>query len=155
MIAEYEIRLAAPGDAREISELSRDTIEHGLPWRWTAQRIAHCITDDATNVAVARQAGALLGFASMKYEEEQAHMLLFAVHPARRRKGVGAALLSWLEETVRVAGIDLIWLEARASNAAAIAFYRRHGFEELGVRRGYYQGVEDAVRMAKDLWRHF
>lgn len=151
MIAEYEVRLAVPGDAREISELSRDAIEHGLPWNWTRQRVTHCIADDATNVVVVRQRGSLLGFAIMKYGEEQAHMLLFAVDPAHRRKGVGTALLFWLEQTARIAGIDLIRLEARASNTGAIAFYRRHGFEVLERRKGYYLGVEDAVRMAKDL----
>jgi ribosomal protein S18 acetylase RimI-like enzyme len=78
--------------------------------------------------------------------------VLLAVHPAHRRKGVGSALLSWLEATTRVAGMNLIRLEARTQNSEAIAFYHRHGFEELGLRRGYYQGVEDAVRMAKDLW---
>jgi ribosomal-protein-alanine N-acetyltransferase len=152
MIAEYEIRLAVPGDALAISELSRDAIEHGLPWNWTPRRVAKSIAASATNVAVVRQGDTLVGFAIMEYGDEEAHVVLFAVHPAYRRKGVGSQLLSWLEATTRVAGIDLIRLEARAQNAAAISFYRKHGFKELGLRKGYYLGVEDAVRMAKDLW---
>jgi ribosomal-protein-alanine N-acetyltransferase len=152
MIAEYEVKLAVPGDALAISELSRDAIEHGLPWNWTPRRIAKSIAASSTNVAVVRQGDSLVGFAIMEYGEEEAHMLLFAVHPAHRRKGAGSKLLSWLEATTRVAGIDLILLEARAQNAGAISFYRKHGFKELGLRKGYYQGVEDAVRMAKDLW---
>lgn len=152
MIAEYEVKLAVPGDALAISELSRDAIEHGLPWNWTPRRIARSIADRSTNVAVVRQDDTLAGFAIMEYGEEDAHVVLFAVHPAYRRKGVGARLLSWLEATTRVAGIDLIRLEARARNAQAISFYRKHGFVEMGLRKGYYQGVEDAVRMAKDLW---
>jgi ribosomal-protein-alanine N-acetyltransferase len=103
-------------------------------------------------VAVVRQGDRLVGFAIMEYGEVQAHMVLFAVHRAHRRKGVGSALLSWLEATTRVAGIDLIRLEARARNTDAISFYLKHGFTVLGLRKGYYQGVEDAVRMAKDLW---
>jgi ribosomal-protein-alanine N-acetyltransferase len=67
---------------------------------------------------------------------------------------VGSALLSWLEATARVAGINLIRLETRARNGVAISFYREHGFEVLGLCKSYYQGVEDAVRMAKDLWLH-
>jgi ribosomal-protein-alanine N-acetyltransferase len=152
MIAEYEVKLAVPGDAFGISELSRDAIEHDLPWNWTPSRVAKSIADRSTNVAVVRQRDNLVGFAIMKYGEEEAHVLLLAVDPAHRRKGVGTALLSWLETTARIAGIDLIRLEARAKNAGAILFYRTHGFKELGLRKGYYQGVEDAVRMAKDLW---
>lgn len=152
MIAEYEVRLAIPADARAISELSRDAIEHGLSWNWTPRRVARSIAEKSTNVVVVRKNGRLLAFAIMQYGDDEAHVALLAVHPAHRRKGVGSALLSWLEATTRIAGIDLIRLEARARNAEAIAFYRKHGFKELGLRKGYYQGVEDAVHMAKDLW---
>jgi len=44
-----------------------------------------------------------------------------------------------------------VFLEVRASNAAALALYRSAGFREIGVRRGYYQnanGSEDAITMA-------
>jgi ribosomal-protein-alanine acetyltransferase len=154
MIGEYEVKLAGRGDIRGISELSRDAIEFGLPWTWTPRRVAKSIAESSTNVVVVRQGGSLAGFAIMEYGEEEAHVLLLAVHPANRRTGVGSALLSWLEATTRVAGMNLIRVEARAQNGGAISFYRKHGFEELGLCKGYYQGVEDAVRMAKDLWLH-
>src|SRR2546426_5643948 len=125
MIAEYEVKLAVPGDALEISELSRDAIEHGLSWNWTPRRVAKSIVESSTNVVVVRQGDSLVGFAIMKYGEEEAHVLLLAVHPAHRRKGAGSTLLSWLEATARVAGIDLIRLEARAQNAGAISFYQK------------------------------
>jgi ribosomal-protein-alanine N-acetyltransferase len=140
MIGEFEITLAVAGDVRQISELSRDAIESGLRWSWTPPRVARSIGESASNVIVVRQDDNLVGFAIMEYGEEEAHVVLLAVHPAHRRKGVGSALLSWLEATTRVAGMNLIRLEARTQNSEAIAFYRRHGFEELGLRRGYYQG---------------
>ncbi|HEV7915517.1 MAG TPA: GNAT family N-acetyltransferase [Albitalea sp.] len=155
MIDQYDINLAFAADAAAISELSRDAIEHGLPWSWTPRRVARSIRDRSTNVIVARQPGGLLGFGIMKYEEEEAHLLLLAVHTAQRRKGVGSALLAWLEATVGAAGIGIVRLETRAKNDEARSFYRHHGFEEVGLHEGYYQGVEDAMRMAKDLrhWR--
>jgi [ribosomal protein S18]-alanine N-acetyltransferase len=153
VIDQYDISLAVASDAASISELSRDAIEQGLPWSWTARRVARSIRDRSTNVVVARQARLLLGFGIMKYEEEEAHLLLLAVHAAQRRKGVGSALLAWLEATVSVAGIGIVRLETRARNDEARSFYRHHGFEEVGLHEGYYQGVEDAMRMAKDLRR--
>ena len=155
MIDQYDISLAVASDAAAISELSRDAIEQGLPWSWTPRRVARSIRDRSTNVIVARQPGGLFGFAIMKYEEEEAHLLLLAVQSAQRRKGVGSALLAWLEATVSVAGIGIVRLETRAKNDEGRSFYRHHGFEEVGLHEGYYQGVEDAMRMAKDLrrWR--
>lgn len=151
MITESDIELARPDDAPEIASLSRRAIEHGLEWRWTAHRVLDCMADADTNVVVARRGTDLLGFALMRYGEDDAHLLLLATQPRCRRQGVGSALLAWLEVTARVAGIKTLKLEARSDNAGARQFYRRHGFEETGRRPGYYQGVEDAVRLAKQL----
>lgn len=151
MITEYEITLAQTSDAEAISGLSREAIEYGLSWSWTQRRVLRCIRDASTNVAVIRKDGALLGFAIMRYGDEEAHIPLFAVQAARRRNGLGSALLDWLEATAAVAGIRSIKLEARVGNSAAKAFYARHGFRETGLSPGYYEGVEDAVRMVKEL----
>lgn len=151
MIAAYEISLARASDAPAIAALSRDAIERGLSWRWTERRVLRAIRDPATNVAVARREGVLIGFAIMQYGDDEAHIVLFAVEAAQRRAGLGAAMLAWLEATAVVAGMRAIRLEARAGNAPAKSFYRRHGFVEYGSSPGYYEDVEDAVRMVKRL----
>lgn len=152
MIAGYTVELAVPDDAVGIAGLSRNAIERGLPWRWTPRRVAKSIADGSSNVVVVRQSGNLAGFAIMEYKDEEAHLVLLAVHPDQRRRGIGAALVSWLEATARTAGIGLIRLETRAQNAEAIAFYRALGFQQLELRKGYYLGLENGVCMAKDLW---
>lgn len=147
-----EIRLATPADARAIAELSRREIEHGLPWRWTPPRVLSALRDRETNVAVALEPqGCVVGFGIMVYRDATAHLNLLAVDPATRRRGVGAKLLAWLERVAGVAGIERIELEARRSNAAALAFYARHGYVRTGTVAGYYLGVEDAVRLCKQL----
>lgn len=151
MIAAYEISLARASDAPAIAALSRDAIERGLSWRWTERRVLRAIRDPATNVAVARREGVLIGFAIMQYGDDEAHIVLFAVEAAQRRAGLGTAMLAWLEATAVVAGMRAIRLEARAGNAPAKSFYRRHGFVEYGSSPGYYEDVEDAVRMVKRL----
>jgi len=151
VITAYEITLAQAGDAREIAELSRDAIERGLSWRWTERRVLRAIRSEETNVVVARRDGALLGFGIMQYGDDDAHIALFAVRAQHRRSGVGSALLAWLETTAAVAGMRAIRLEARIGNAPAKAFYRRHGFTEFASSPGYYEDVEDAVRMVKAL----
>lgn len=148
----HDIGLACDADAEPIALLSRDAIEYGLGWKWTSGRIIRCLRDEATNVPVARADGRPIGFAIMHYRDDEAHLLLFAVSPAYRRRGVGSALLSWLETTALTAGTGIISLEARARNHGARAFYRHHGYREVAEVRGMYRGVEDGVRFAKDLW---
>jgi [ribosomal protein S18]-alanine N-acetyltransferase len=151
LITECDIQLAVQSDAPAIAALSRDCIERGLPrWSWTPERVLHCIHDRSTNVAIIRQNGILAGFAIMKYGEEEAQLFLFGVRPTHRRRGFGTALLSWLEATARTAGISAIWLQVRSTNSGAIAFYRSVGYKAMALNAGYYQGVEDALFMAKD-----
>ena len=153
LISDCAVSLAIAADAQRIAALSRDSIEQGLEWSWTPRRVLRSLADTATNVVVARSGNRFVGFAIMKYADDEAHLLLLAVQAGYRRRGVGSALIAWLEATARVAGIALISLEARAGNAAARAFYRGLGYREVGLLEGYYRGVEDAVRIAKDL-RH-
>jgi ribosomal-protein-alanine acetyltransferase len=151
MLAPCEIRLAVRPDADEIAVLSRDCIEHGLRWSWTAQRVRRCIGDRDTNVLVVRDRDTIAGFAIMKYGVDEAQLFLLAVRPSHRRRGIGTALLSWLEVTARTAGIRVIRLQVRSTNDAAIAFYRNIGFRSTAVYPAYYQGTEDALLMSRDL----
>ncbi len=153
--AEHQlIELATSADASAIANLSRNVIEQGLGWSWTAPRVLKALRDDATNVIVARKhdlAGEVAGFAILKYGDDTAHIVLFAVDAAYRRCGIGSASMSWLESTARTAGINTIVLEARSGHYEARAFYKQNGFNEIGVRVSYYRGVEDAVRFEKSL----
>jgi len=143
------IRLAARNDVRAIAALSRTEIEHGLPWRWTPPRVQRAVADGRTNVCVAVRHDALLGFGIMVYADETAHLSLLAVNPGARRQGVGSALLGWLEAVAGVAGTLRVQLEARCGNAAALAFYSRHGYRQTGTVVGMYLGREDGVRLEK------
>ena len=87
----------------------------------------------------------------MRYGEDVAHLNLLAVDPAHRRRGVARSMLRWLEETALTAGTFMIGLELRAGNQAARAFYRALGYREIGEIPGYYQGVESALRMVRDV----
>jgi len=69
------------------------------------------------------------------------------VHPAHRRRGVGRALVEWLLESARTAGMASVHLELRASNEAARRFYRALGFSETVLMPRYYDGREAAMRM--------
>lgn len=152
MHSKPNLRLAAGLDAEAIAALSRDRIEHGLGWRWTAPRVLRSIVDSATNALVAADGDQVLGFGIMKYHDDEAHLLLLAVHAQAGRRGIGSALLTWLERSALAAGVGQVYLEARLENAAARAFYARLGYCEIQMLPGYYQGREACVRLAKDLW---
>ncbi len=145
------LRLAEPRDAHAIAALSREQIEAGLPWKYDAARIARMIRRRETAVVVAAEGHALRGFAAMEFGDERAHLVLIAVSPGWRRRGIGRRLLEWLLESARTAGIASVHLELRSGNAAARRFYRAMGFSETILVPGYYGGREAALRMIRIL----
>lgn len=152
MISDCQIRLGVPADVRRIAEMSRDFIEYGLGWRWTPGRIMAAIRAPDTNLAVACRSNRLAGFGLMQYKDDEAHLVLLAVEADCRRSGVATALLWWLEKCALTAGIGTVYLEARTCNHEARAFYGKRGYREIALVPGYYQGQEDGVRIARDLW---
>jgi ribosomal-protein-alanine acetyltransferase len=149
--SELSLRLARRGDASAIANMSRVLIEYGLHWRWTTKRVEASIRAANVNVLVARIDHRIVGFAIMRYGDDDAHLDLLAVAPAYRRLGIGCQLLAWLEKCAVVAGTFRITLEVRSSNRGARAFYRRMGYRALNLVPGYYQSIEAAVRMRRDL----
>ena len=150
-ISELTLRLARPAEAPTLANLSRDLIEYGLRWRWTAVRIAGSICAPDVNVLVACVHGNIAGFAIMRYGDDDAHLDLLAVAPQYRRLSIGRQLLEWLEKCAVVAGILTVALEVRAENEGAQLFYKRMGYRTLVHLPGYYQGVEAALRMGRNL----
>ena len=96
----------------------------------------------------------LAGYAGLMFVPDaiSADVLTIAVAEASWGKGIGSALLAALVDAARRRGCEQMFLEVRKDNPRARGLYLRRGFEEIGVRRGYYQpsGV-DAIVMRKDL----
>jgi len=149
--SELSLALAIPADASTIADMSRDLIEYGLRSRWTAKRVTASIRDPNVNVLVARLHERTAGFAIMRYGDHIAHLDLLGVAPQYQRLGVGRQLLEWLERCAVVAGVIRVVLEVRAGNQGAQRFYQRMGYHTLVQLPGYYQGVEAAFRMGRDL----
>jgi ribosomal-protein-alanine N-acetyltransferase len=149
--SELSLELARPADAGTIANMSRDLIEYGLRSRWTAKRVAASMRDPNVNVLVARVHEHTAGFAIMRYGDHIAHLDLLGVAPQYQRLGVGRQLLEWLERCAVVAGIIRVVLEVREGNQGAQHFYERMGYRTLVQLPGYYQGIEAAFRMGRDL----
>ena len=101
-----------------------------------------------------REEGAVASFAVTLPAVDETELLVIGVAPELQRSGRGRAMLEFLLEAARQAGMTRMLLEVRPSNAAAVAFYTATGFAEIGRRRGYYPasaGREDAIVMAKNL----
>ncbi len=81
---------------------------------------------------------------------DQAHITNIVVDPDRRREGIASRLMVHLADAAIRRGCAAWTLEVRSSSTGAQDLYRRFGFAPAGVRRRYYDNVEDAIVM----WCH-
>ena len=79
------------------------------------------------------------------------HIITIDVRAEARRHRVGTALLETAEEKLRGSGSRHVFLETAVNNAAAIAFYKRHGYELIKTIPRYYKNDLDALLLGKRL----
>jgi ribosomal-protein-alanine N-acetyltransferase len=152
MVAEpVALQLARPADASALALMSRDLVETGLGWTYQPHRIAELIGDPEAVALVTRDGPRTVGFAIMRFGDERAHLVLLAVRPAHRRRGIARRMLTWLFDSAGVAGSASVHVELRADNAPAYATYEAMGFAETLRIPHYYLGRETAVRMLRVL----
>ncbi len=97
----------------------------------------------------------VLGYGIMSMAVGEAHLLNLCVAPTEQKQGIGRKLLEHLISIAR-RDAEQMFLEVRPSNVNAIALYDSMGFNEIGVRKGYYEAVngrEDALMLALECFK--
>ncbi|WP_285662933.1 ribosomal protein S18-alanine N-acetyltransferase [Actinorhabdospora filicis] len=101
---------------------------------------------------VAVEDGELAGYAGLAVTGDEAWINNIAVVPLRRGHGLGRRMVGDLLDEARRRGAATVALEVAVDNAPAQRLYDSYGFEQIGVRRGYYQATgTDALVMIKEL----
>ena len=147
-MADLIIRKGVVSDADDIEAL--ELICFADPWSKDSLLYELGENPMATYV-VAEMDGHVVGYVGVWSIVDEGHITNVAVSPNYRRKNVGSLLIYHMLKATMQAGLVRHTLEVRAGNAAAQALYRKFGFEEAGVRKGYYQdNGEDAIIMWRD-----
>ncbi len=121
------------------------------PWHPDTFRSLATRFDTEPWVAVTSD-GEIAGYTVFWCVEDQAELANIAVAGAFQSRGIGSGLLDKVVEVARSRKVVSLYLEVRKSNERAHRMYLRRGFEQVGIRRGYYLGPkEDARVLAKRL----
>ena len=120
-----------PEDIPAVLEIERGSFSTPWPPEAFTQELSH---NRMARYLVARQGGAVVGYAGVWLMVDEAHITTFAVHPDWRRQGVGRRLMHALLMVATEMRAARMTLEVRVSNLAAQALYRGHGFKIAGRR---------------------
>ena len=148
-VPEVHIRPMMEIDLPEVASIEQGS--YAFPWSENIFR--DCLRVGYTCRAL-DLAGQIIGYGVMSLGAGEAHVLNVCVRDEFRSLGFGRRLLEHLLERAGSAGVSEAFLEVRPSNLAAIRLYQHLGFEQIGIRRGYYQapdGREDAIVLKLEL----
>ena len=123
---------------------------------WSAGQIAAMIRGAGAFGFLARQDDGVAGFVLCRTIADESEVLTIATAPARRRCGVARGLVETASSHAAERGAVKLFLEVAEDNSAAIALYRGVGFQQVGVRLGYYSrpgGAVAALVMRRELNR--
>jgi ribosomal-protein-alanine N-acetyltransferase len=99
----------------------------------------------------ARNSECIMGFAGFWTMADEVHITSIATREAFRRQGIGELLLQSIIDMANQRAARIVTLEVRVSNTAAQQLYTKYGFNQVGLRRGYYtDNREDAAIMSTD-----
>ena len=133
------------------SVMGIETTSFSRPWHPDTFRSLRKRPDTELWVGVTAE-GEIAGYSVFWCVGDQAELANIAVAGTRQAQGIGSSLLEKVVEVARSRGVVSLYLEVRMSNERAHRMYLNRGFEQVGIRRGYYQGPkEDARVLAKRL----
>lgn len=146
--------------------LEIETISHLHPWTrgnfsdsLAAGHWAYCIRPQLDHAVQGSflDPNILWAYCILYPAVDELHLLNITVTPKLRKLGLGSRLMTAIEGVAAQQNIPRIILEVRPSNSDAVNLYEKLGYEQIGVRKGYYPtdktsgAREDALVLAKSI----
>jgi ribosomal-protein-alanine N-acetyltransferase len=147
-------------DLDRIMEVMEAAFDPAFGEAWNRRQVSDSLLLPNTHYLLAaanghspREGQPAAGFALSRGAADEEELLLIAVHPDHRGRGIGGALLERFIAAAGARGAARLFLEMREGNSAE-SLYRRHGFESVGRRRHYYRRGSasplDAITFARE-----
>ena len=152
----FALREGTSADLAEVMVVMESAFGDTYGEAWTRSQVAGILPIAGVSLVLASgsEDGRCAGFTLARAVADEAELLLIAVLPGLRRRGIARMLLHNFLDEARERGLRRVHLEVRHGNKAS-ELYRELGFEPVGRRRDYYRGADrrrhDAITFARDI----
>ncbi|MCO6428492.1 ribosomal protein S18-alanine N-acetyltransferase [Nitrosomonas communis] len=145
----YQIREMQLDDVRRVIQIEREI----FLFPWTEMNFSDSIRA-GYHCRVLEQDDTLMGYGIMMMGLDEAHILTIGISAQWQHQGWGGRLLQYFINLAKQQQAASVLLDVRESNIGAANLYRRLGFKQIAIRKGYYPamcGREDALVMRLEL----
>ena len=116
---------------------------------WSIDILKNDLNSENSKYIIAKIDNEIVGFAGIKVILDEADIMNIAIRIDKRKLGIGSILLEKLIELSRLSNCTSITLEVNENNIPAICLYEKYNFERIGLRKKYYNNVDDAIIMTR------
>lgn len=129
-------------------EQIKDNLSKDFDNFWDYEILKEELNSQTSKYIVAKNLNNIIvGFAGIKIILDEAEIMNIVTKKEERHQGIGKLLLNEIIKISKENNINLINLEVNAKNTIAINLYKKYNFKEVGLRKKYYNGQDDAVLM--------
>ena len=114
---------------------------------WTFSILEKEFNGENTTYIVAEENNEILGFAGILTIIDESNIMNIVTKKEKRHMGIGSLLLSELIKISKKLNMKSITLEVNENNTPAIKLYEKYNFEQIGVRKKYYDNTDSAILM--------
>jgi ribosomal protein S18 acetylase RimI-like enzyme len=143
----FKLRDYEPADFNLLYEIDRAC--YPVDIAYSKRELRTFLGIPGSECVVAQTANTIGGFCISAHQKTLGYIVTIDVLEQFRRFGMGSALLSEVERRLASDGVREVRLETATDNESAVAFWRKHGYRSLGIRKEYYPGGRDAFAMSK------
>lgn len=134
---------------KEDSSLIADLFSQSFSDGWTKEMLLSGFDSGGLKAIGAFDGDSLIGVITYSVGVDFADIEDVAVKKEERRKGIANALVEMAIEDSFLA-VDKIFLEVRERNESAINLYKKNGFNQISIRKKYYEDGENALILVKE-----
>ncbi len=132
-------------------EKIKDILQTEFDEFWKPSILKSELENEISKYIVAKMNDEIVGFAGIIILPDDVEITNIVTKKVERKKGIGKLLLDKLIEMAKETEKETISLEVNEINIPAINLYKTSGFEEVGIRKKYYNGINNAIIMTKKI----
>ena len=119
---------------------------------WTPSILKSELESSLSRYVVAKEVDNIVGFAGIIILPDDVEITNIVTKKTERKKGIGTLLLEKIIEISKETNKEIISLEVNEKNDSAIKLYTKFGFEKVGLRKRYYNGIDNAIIMSRKIF---
>lgn len=134
-------------------ECISDILQYDFDDFWSVSTLKSELLNPNSKYIIAKLNNSIVGFAGIWKSVDDVHITNIVVNKNFRKQNIGSTMLSKLIELAKLEpNISSITLEVNSNNIDAIKLYEKFGFKVVGLRKKYYNNIDDAIIYTKELY---